>query len=422
MIPTILVGQKSIFQAHIIDSSTKKPLPYCNIVIIGENKGTVSNEQGFFSLKSESDKFVSISQLGYKTKKIKLSSINQEIKLNPISQTIDEILIIKSRLLKSPIKILDRCIDNMQKYKPPKNYLSSAFLRQTHQSKNCFVKIIEADLNTICIPQSNTWNVNVNHKRQSDDYRIIKSNDLFVTYNYSSKTMNIRHAIKQSKYYTPSRSELNSLIRKADQHFNPITKDLSLCSFAYNSKNKGKFNLQKLKKEQTLKIDSIIISDNESFYKIKILPSKKELKKYPFVTIGYITISTEDFSIKEVEIARIKNPRDTKQLASLITGNGIKYRFNIRYKKYKNSIYPTYIFSNSKDRLCYDNPFKSNNFTYISRQIVFNKHIETNNKITSTSHWHNNLYEEYDYDDNFWKNFPEINAKKQSTILESIIK
>ena len=57
----IAVLQVSLLQAQevraqVLDAVTKQPIPYANI-IFAENRGLVTNEEGFFSYNSEDENF-----------------------------------------------------------------------------------------------------------------------------------------------------------------------------------------------------------------------------------------------------------------------------------------------------------------------------------------------------------------------------
>lgn len=70
----------SFSQVNIIgvvkDSQTNEPLAYCNVSVSGKSKGTITNSDGLFSLKSVMDKDVLVfSYLGYESKKILVSDL-----------------------------------------------------------------------------------------------------------------------------------------------------------------------------------------------------------------------------------------------------------------------------------------------------------------------------------------------------------
>jgi len=77
------------------DSITKQPIPYVNISVENENKGTTSEENGTFTIHvSEKSKNLIFSALGFERKTIKISEV-LEVNLKPMAYQLDEIVIFK---------------------------------------------------------------------------------------------------------------------------------------------------------------------------------------------------------------------------------------------------------------------------------------------------------------------------------------
>jgi len=93
-------SQEKIITGEIKDSENKTLLQYVNIGIANKGVGTVSNSNGFFSLKlnekiKENDT-VTFSYIGYKTKKIVLTELNVSInivELEPEINNLNEIVV-----------------------------------------------------------------------------------------------------------------------------------------------------------------------------------------------------------------------------------------------------------------------------------------------------------------------------------------
>ena len=77
------------------DSITKQPIPYVNISVENENKGTTSEENGTFSIHvSEKSKNLIFSALGFERKTVQISEVS-EVNLKPMAYELDEIVISK---------------------------------------------------------------------------------------------------------------------------------------------------------------------------------------------------------------------------------------------------------------------------------------------------------------------------------------
>lgn len=78
----------------IIDSETKQPIPLVNIWVVGEDKGTTANEQGYFELKETDDtKIVLFSAVGYGDVSIKIADLKSTVIMSPKAIELDEVVI-----------------------------------------------------------------------------------------------------------------------------------------------------------------------------------------------------------------------------------------------------------------------------------------------------------------------------------------
>ncbi|MFP4557186.1 MAG: carboxypeptidase-like regulatory domain-containing protein [Bacteroidales bacterium] len=66
----------------IVYKSTKKPVPYANIYIMGKRIGTTANRQGVFNINAleEEDSLV-VSAIGYETSKVQIWGVDSIIHL-----------------------------------------------------------------------------------------------------------------------------------------------------------------------------------------------------------------------------------------------------------------------------------------------------------------------------------------------------
>jgi len=79
----VAMGQNSsMLKGMILDEKTQEPLPYTNILVLHQYKGTVSNENGNFSLDItdlNSTDSISFQFIGYQTKKALLSTLDSNV-------------------------------------------------------------------------------------------------------------------------------------------------------------------------------------------------------------------------------------------------------------------------------------------------------------------------------------------------------
>lgn len=100
------------YKGEVIDSKTKKPLVFADLIVDGSNISTVTNTEGDFALKVPNDMMngnVSVSFLGYKKQSIKLSDLknsNNEIALEPTITELTQININAPKDAESLVKAM----------------------------------------------------------------------------------------------------------------------------------------------------------------------------------------------------------------------------------------------------------------------------------------------------------------------------
>ena len=129
-----LFSQENKITTGIIkDSNTKETLPYATI-LISNNKGTVSNKNGEFSIYSQIDS-ISVSYVGYQTKKVKLSTNYNIIFLEKSILNISEVTI-NSYSEKDLANFIYQTIKNRKKGKARFNSESKSFIKIYSTSEN----------------------------------------------------------------------------------------------------------------------------------------------------------------------------------------------------------------------------------------------------------------------------------------------
>ena len=118
---TCLVGMgQSKITGRVMDNATKQPIPFASIQIVKTNFGTITDQYGRFSLSVSTNeaKRIITSSIGYRTDTAHVHSSNFNIYLQPISNSLDEIVVMPDSSLKV---LLRKAFDNIGV-----NYHSSA--------------------------------------------------------------------------------------------------------------------------------------------------------------------------------------------------------------------------------------------------------------------------------------------------------
>lgn len=393
--------------SKVVDKESGKAIPSANISIANTTKGTMSNQEGDFQLHiplSGVNTRVLISSLGYKSISIHPKEIGKTIELSPVSYGISEVKISANKLMNDPKKILKECMKAAPGFKPDQPYINKGFLRQTSLLDKKYMKLIEAALFTYSSPDDSKIQVHIMEKRNTFDNREIDAKQLYFFKQW--KKMSYKNAQKTSKDYQPNKEELQKLVRDTDEERNSIS-NLRRLKTAHQPKIGDMWHdLKKIYKSNfhQLKLDTILDLDGERMYKLKILPTAKELKESPDIMLGHLLISTVDFALHELKIGDYKNPKIKSRIY-------MSYYYILKYKKYKGKLYPTYYKSYGRDFAGftthrYDSNKKRKNPNLI-KEFLFTEIIEdaTEVKQNLPAKWNDKLYEPSEYHPEFWENY-----------------
>src|SRR5437868_4967548 len=84
-----LSGAQTMCTGYVIDSISNSPIEFANVGIVGKNLGTVTDEQGKFTLRipdSLQQEPVKISMVGYKVRSVSVSALQSGKKVSMAQQ------------------------------------------------------------------------------------------------------------------------------------------------------------------------------------------------------------------------------------------------------------------------------------------------------------------------------------------------
>jgi hypothetical protein len=128
------------------DEKSKKKLEYVNISVPGTNIGTVTNEDGEFSIKirkSFTARTVEISHIGYLNEIIPLKDTDiagYNVMMTPTTNLLSEVIVRAG----DPRYIVEEAINRIGKNYSPQNSLLTGFYRETAQKGRRYINISEA--------------------------------------------------------------------------------------------------------------------------------------------------------------------------------------------------------------------------------------------------------------------------------------
>lgn len=130
----------------IVDSINHEPIPYASIALIGEYVGTVSNENGEFSLKipvEQKNARVAVSSLGYENYTFSALHNSDTIRLYPAVISIQEVLVRSV----GPMVLLRKARKKFKQNYRNDPYLYTAFYRESTRKNKKYLSYAEAFLN-----------------------------------------------------------------------------------------------------------------------------------------------------------------------------------------------------------------------------------------------------------------------------------
>ncbi len=176
----------------ITDVTSGKALPYATIALYGTNKGTISNESGYFTLnipRSIADPVLMVSFIGYHNQYFAVplpSEKEVQISLEKDLVSLQEVII----RYKDPSELLDEAIKRI-----PKNYLDdyslmTAYYRENVQKNKKFLLFSEAVINILKEPYKPTSG--------DDKVKIVKGRKFININEEDTVAMKIKSGIRSS--------------------------------------------------------------------------------------------------------------------------------------------------------------------------------------------------------------------------------
>jgi hypothetical protein len=136
------------FIGKVIDNTTKKPVVFANVYLIGSSLGTVTNAEGEFILKvpvTELNRKVGISNLGYKNIEIALSDFKEKenvIRLETSATTLEPVVIRTD----DPVELLRMAYRRISENYSDNPEMQVGFYRETVKQNRNYVAVAEAVL------------------------------------------------------------------------------------------------------------------------------------------------------------------------------------------------------------------------------------------------------------------------------------
>lgn len=432
-----IIANSIVFSQNItglVLDKDNNPISEVNITIPNTGIGTISNNEGKFTLKipkKHQKELIVFSHLGFESKNVSISDFKENIKIQLKRKIIelDEIYITKKDKLTSN-EIVKKAFNNYTKNFPTEEYLTKGFLRYTEKTEKEYKWLIESTLGLYdpgITKTSDNIKLNIKEVRKSFDNRVLDTMQQYILYLTSDKKMRLKRAVKfarSSDYKKVSKQELKNAIIFNDNNPNlrfssNLKKIFSRVNVLRNyNQEDAIFTNKTMFKKHDFKFDTILDYNGDDVYKIKITPKKslvklnKKIKKY-LLPFGWIYIRANDFAIFEFDYTLINSKKS--QIITNLSNSKIHSSLKIKFTEFNGKMYPKHLVYKAPkwNRLSdafrtMHNTVEDKDIHYFSTlEVLFTEIITDKKKINLSlqKKWNDNLFESRPYNAEFWKNY-----------------
>ena len=163
------------YSGEVVDESTNKSLVFATLTVEGTNISTITNTEGNFLLKvpvQMTDRNVIVSFLGYKTKKVPISSLDPEKNKISLEVSVTQLSEININAPKDAMALVKETINRRDENYFIDPTLMTAFYRETIKKRRKNVSLSEAVVNIYKTPYKSSKEdaVELYKARKSTDY------------------------------------------------------------------------------------------------------------------------------------------------------------------------------------------------------------------------------------------------------------
>jgi hypothetical protein len=165
-----------VYTGKVLDQSTRKPVVFANVYLIGSSLGTVTNAEGEFVLKvptAEINRKLGISNLGYKNLVINLADLKDKenvIKLELAATPLEQVVIRSD----DPVELLKMAYRRINENYNTNPEMQVGFYRETVKQNRSYVAVAEAVLDVYKSPYTSIMDydrVKIYKGRKSEDVK-----------------------------------------------------------------------------------------------------------------------------------------------------------------------------------------------------------------------------------------------------------
>lgn len=368
------------FSCSVLDASTKKPIVYATVMLKKINRGTHADFNGNFEIpiRHKKNGIIKISSIGYKTKEVKLSQLNNNavniIYLSIAKNSLAEVVITTSKKKKRNllgIEIVRKSIKNILENYPTNAHSYIGYYRDYQQPiGKSYQNLIKSKEKIKYLNVHEAIIESFDNGFDSDKLKGAKNQSLLYNYRTNNKfiqdsTLTIPYDNKSKKY---SESVYISPLGGNELNILDLTNALrnhDKMSFSFSNIFRRDFI-----RNHKFKVKKVLFSDDIPLYQISF-SSIQDKTSYEYVAYGSIYISKQDFAIHKFNYNLYYRNKKNPQ-----------YAVTIEYRPRKDKMYLNYITFNNFFEANSGNYFKIDktifNATKNTFQISFNRPVNLN--------------------------------------------
>lgn len=377
---------------YVKNSKNKKPLENAEISLGKTNIGTVTNTDGYFSLKLPIDNLneaLKVDLIGFEGTEVNLPKETAYLKglniyLSPTGKVLDEILVLGG----TPKEIIEKALRNIPANYSGQNELFQGFYRETVQKGNRYISVAEAMVDLLKRPYS---------------HRDVRGEKVSI--------------FKGRKLISPKSSDTLS-IKLMDGPFLPI-------NFDAVKNGDHLFSIEEIDNFTFSMLPATII-DNRPHYAIEFNPIVTLL--YPLHS-GVFYIDAETFTISRVEFSLdMKDKNKVTQSILQKKPGGLKFKplevsGVVTYKTLEGKSYINYIATKIRFKCDWKKRLFSSTYTSMAEMVMVDRNdsAEAKNKFAESlgkRKIFSDMAQDY-WEPDFWKDY---NIIEPSESLENAVK
>lgn len=282
------------FLYGVIQNRNSEPIPYAHILLSETDKGTISNDSGFFKLKYNNNyDYLHISAIGFENKTVAIKDLSidkfNSIQLKDSKISMDEVVV--KGTFDSATWYVKQAIKNIPKNYPKKKHSQIAFYREASLRDTSYARLVDA---IVLLSEKG-----INRKSEETRYEILKMRKT-----KDNRDISWRRSLSEWLYqdlgpYTVNKSNPTKPTGPKNNDVN----EYNLCNAISDARREQPTRLffDGFIEDCLFEIENTYKSGNTEYIEINIEPLEDGIIDHHYYVLGKMVISKDDFAIVQFE-------------------------------------------------------------------------------------------------------------------------